>query len=104
MIDGREYLESLQYICHLALVDSSGLNESSLSSVYLQPPRGKLDSNLGYSQILVGRKTATSTVYVDPDDGQPKLFFLFDDIGICMTGTFQLVCLIMDLSWYILID
>jgi hypothetical protein len=96
-------LESLQYVCHLALVDSRGLNECSLSSVYLQPPREKLDSSAGYSPILVGKKSVTSSVCVDPDDGHPKLFFLFDHIGIRMTGTFQLVCVIVDLSWYILL-
>jgi hypothetical protein len=74
------------YICHLSLLQSVGVDEVDTSRM----------------ELLMGVKTLPSQLLLDPCTGIAKLYFIFDHLGITMTGTFHLLCTIIDMISYCL--
>jgi hypothetical protein len=51
-----------------------------------------------YLDVLVGHKTVSPSVYVDPHTGNPALFFVVNAIGIRISGEFRIACHIVSVD------
>ena len=53
-----------------------------------------------YLHVLAGERISPPIILHDPEDGLPKLFFVFPDLGVRITGKFVLQCRIVNLQKY----
>jgi hypothetical protein len=91
-----EFLESLNFICHIVLVDE--WNEQVTNSLKLSLNDDKLKTG-DLLSALIGSQTSTGIVLNDLD-GQPQLFFIFPDISSRVKGKFRFHCQVIDLNEY----
>lgn len=49
-----------------------------------------------YLSTLSGQKTSSGVILNDPEDGNPRLFFIFPDLSVRVLGEYYLLCHIYD--------
>jgi hypothetical protein len=47
---------------------------------------------------LSGQQCCTGMILNDPEDGLPKLFFVFQDLSVRVLGTYRLKCHVVDMK------
>ena len=74
------------------------------SSIEARERRQRVDKNGNhqpvdiYMETLVGQKSTTGTVHVDPETNEPRLFFIFSDLSVRLAGEFVIQCRVLDLA------
>jgi hypothetical protein len=91
-------------VCHVSLYDEYLLISNSIHS---SDRRQRLDKSGAakkvdvFLDVLTGQKSIPGTILMDPETGNPQLFFVFSDLAIRLIGTFILCCDIIDMKTYI---
>ena len=98
MVVNRSMLESYSYICHVSLCNEA---KQDHSLIYGSDRTGKWSPIRPHVATLVGKRTSSGIVLNDPEDGQPKLFFVFPDLSVRILGQYHLLCHICDVFKYI---
>jgi hypothetical protein len=99
-------LESLSFACHVALCNAE---LSNANCIFGKDKRQRVDGNGKvhevdkYLDVLAGQKTIAPSVFYDPEDGNPKLIFILDRLGIRIAGTFFLELYIVNLQEYVIL-
>ncbi|KAI8899780.1 hypothetical protein BC833DRAFT_638465 [Globomyces pollinis-pini] len=73
------------YICHLSLISTTQEHCD-----YFINPLGYVTSN------IIGQTVTTSLPLFDPVYKQTNLFIIFHDLSVRLTGTYRLICSIVD--------
>ena len=53
--------------------------------------------------VLAGERTSSGIVLNDPEDGFPKIFFVFPNLCLRIIGTYQLKCTVVDIEKQVLL-
>ncbi|KAJ3324729.1 hypothetical protein HDV06_005987 [Boothiomyces sp. JEL0866] len=83
-------LESQRFVCNIVLLGENDTYEHTLygSKAALR----KLREN------IIGNTTSESLVFTDPEDGQPKIFFVFSNLYIKVPGKYRFLCQLVDFT------
>ena len=91
-------------MCHVILCDeTTDENASVIDSSDRKPRRDKngkvalVPANL---TTCVGKQCIEGQVLNDPIDGQPKLFFVFQDLSLRVLGKYRFLCYLIDMTQY----
>lgn len=83
----------LQFVCHTTL-SSSDANVDSSTLIISE----SLSSSSSLVENFKGTKCKSPILARDPVDSKMKLFFVFPDLAIRVSGTYRVVCRIFDIS------
>jgi hypothetical protein len=92
------YLESVEYIVHVTLLDEDGCGADTIESRERRQrigSDGTLKSMDTFMNCLVGQRTRRGTVLNDPFTNNPTLYFIFSDLAVRVPGRFILECVVL---------
>ena len=94
----KPYLDSLNLVCHVSLVD--GFTQAQVGVLRSTEARMACNPADSYLTTMAGKTTVSPTILIDPEDGHPRIFFVFRDLCIKMRGHYQLVCHVVNMDRY----
>ena len=47
---------------------------------------------------MAGQRTVPGTILTDPTDGNPKIFFVYTDLSLRITGKYKFQCHVMEMN------
>jgi hypothetical protein len=102
----RQYLESLAIVCHVVLLEEDA--PSVLGFIAgngrrtRRDKKGRVAATSEHMNTMAGQRTCGGTILIDPEDGLPKLFFVFPDLSVKVLGRYRLQCFVFDMQSYFL--
>ena len=107
MIIGREFLEQQQFVCHVSLLSDEESDANIIPGNDKPPRRGKDGSLPVYAKHLntmAGQRTVPGTILTDPTDGVPKIFFVYSDLSLRITGKYKFACHVIEMNQDVIIS
>ncbi|KAJ3310537.1 hypothetical protein HDV04_004949 [Boothiomyces sp. JEL0838] len=86
----REQLLAKSFLCSIILVGADNHIQHTLI--------GGVSAFKRYHDNILGRTTVEGIVLTDPENGDPKIFFIFNDLYIKTPGEYRFLCKLTDMS------
>ncbi|KAJ3324768.1 hypothetical protein HDV06_006076 [Boothiomyces sp. JEL0866] len=83
-------LLSFNFLCNVVLIGEDNYIQQTLIA--------SRSAHRTFQENLLGQTTIEGRVLVDPEDGRPKIFFIFSDLYIKTPGCYRLKCQLIDLN------
>ncbi|KAJ3324745.1 hypothetical protein HDV06_006053 [Boothiomyces sp. JEL0866] len=85
-----EQLKSKVFVCNLVLLGEECKVEHTLA--------GSVSAFKQFQENIFGKTTREGIILNDPEDGCPKIFFVFNDLYIKTPGSYQFLCTLVEFS------
>ncbi|KAJ3310520.1 hypothetical protein HDV04_004932 [Boothiomyces sp. JEL0838] len=86
----KEQLESQRFVCNIVLLGEEDTVEHTLCGS--KAAVRKLREN------IIGTTTTEALIFTDPEDGKPRIFFVFSNLYIKVPGKYRFLCQLVDFS------
>ena len=97
----REFLEQQEFVCHVTLLTDEETDANIIPGNDKPPRRGKDGSLPVYAKHLntmAGQRSVPGTILTDPTDGLSKIFFVYTDLSLRITGRYRFSCHVIEMK------